>query len=662
MSRRDGRSFAASRAPRNPCRHLDRRRGGEVREASRGEAIARAAETPHILLNAPLVGQRLGYPDLSGLDLLELFAFVHPARFAVPTVAGLCRALGLEPPASEARSRGSAAGDCRGAAGRRSSDADWPEREGAWTVNATLHRLGWGWAPLVAARLRAARARRADAVLAAARSGRKPPSGRRRARSWSIRPATREAQARRADRRGRRAARGPAGDGGGGRRRCSRRGRPKDEPNMLLAEAGTGIGKTLAYLAPASLWAERVGRDGVGVDLHQGAAAAARRGRGAAVRRPGGAGAADRRPQGPRELSVPAQPRGRAAGRVRRAGGDPRAAGRALGGLLQGRRHGRRRPARLAAEPVPPGRSDGADRPARRVRLCRLPALPPLLHRARRAGRARGRHRHRQPCAGDGQCRARAREDAPTRILFDEGHHLFDAADSTFAVAFGGQEAIEMRRWIVGPEGKLARAAARAGGAADGRRLLRRGGRAGARGGGRGGAGAAVGRLAAAAGGGRPVRAGRGAARARCAARSTRGPRRRRRATGWRPSWPSPTARWSPRRPRRWRRWKRCRSRWRRLAGGWRRCSRMRPTGSTAQARARVEGAIRGLVVAARDAGRVDRLARRGSAARPIPISSTGWRSSASRAANMTSRSIAAGSTRRGRWPARCWSRRMACW
>jgi ATP-dependent DNA helicase DinG len=64
---------------------------GEVREGDRGEAIARAAETPHILLNAPLVGQRLGYAELSGLDLLELFAFIHPARFAVPTPAGLSR-------------------------------------------------------------------------------------------------------------------------------------------------------------------------------------------------------------------------------------------------------------------------------------------------------------------------------------------------------------------------------------------------------------------------------------------------------------------------------------------------------------------------------------------------------------------------------------------
>ena len=125
---------------------------GEVREASRGEAIARAAETPHIILNAPLVGQRLGYPDLSGLDLLELFAFIHPARFAVPTAAGLSRALGLEPPDERSRGRGRAQADRRALLGVL-DDPDWPEREGAWTVNATLHRLGWGWAPLIGARL-----------------------------------------------------------------------------------------------------------------------------------------------------------------------------------------------------------------------------------------------------------------------------------------------------------------------------------------------------------------------------------------------------------------------------------------------------------------------------------------------------------------------------
>src|SRR5205809_5039737 len=115
--------------------------GGEPREASRGEAIARAAETPHIILNAPLVGQRLGYPELSGLDLLELFAFLHPARLAGPTVAGLCQTLGVNSPASEPE----AASALPRIAERLLAvldDPDWREREGAWTSNATLHRLG----------------------------------------------------------------------------------------------------------------------------------------------------------------------------------------------------------------------------------------------------------------------------------------------------------------------------------------------------------------------------------------------------------------------------------------------------------------------------------------------------------------------------------------
>ena len=69
-----------------------------VRGIDRREALSRASGEPLILLNAPLVGQRLGYAEISGLDLLELFAFVHPARFAVPTAKGLCDALSLRVP------------------------------------------------------------------------------------------------------------------------------------------------------------------------------------------------------------------------------------------------------------------------------------------------------------------------------------------------------------------------------------------------------------------------------------------------------------------------------------------------------------------------------------------------------------------------------------
>src|SRR5215210_5261952 len=127
---------------------------GDAREASRGEAIARAAETPLVMLNAPLVGQRLGYPELSGLDLLELFAFVHPAAFAVPTPAGLARALGLEPPVGEeveARFLGVAAAELLDTLGR----PGWSAREGAHTEAQALHRQRWAWGAEVAKRVAA---------------------------------------------------------------------------------------------------------------------------------------------------------------------------------------------------------------------------------------------------------------------------------------------------------------------------------------------------------------------------------------------------------------------------------------------------------------------------------------------------------------------------
>src|SRR4030095_8424801 len=50
--------------------------------------------------------------------------------------------------------------------------------------------------------------------------------------------------------------------------------------------------------------------------------------------------------------------------------------------------------------------------------------------------------------------RGREAASRATRIVFDEGHHIFDAADATFATALTGQETIEMRRWVLGPEGR----------------------------------------------------------------------------------------------------------------------------------------------------------------------------------------------------------------
>ena len=421
---------------------------GQVREASRGEAIARAAETPHIILNAPLVGQRLGYPELSGLDLLEVFAFIHPARFAVPTVAGLSRALGLETVANEAE----AAAALRQITERLLSvlgDPDWTEREGAWTSNATLHRLGWGWAPLIGARLE--RPERGERMLFARlkqweEAGEQPPP-----RHVFVSPSDARARLDRLtgcaeSREGQRAmaetvtqvfAPKPA----------------KGAPNLLLAEAGTGIGKTLAYLAPASLWAEESGGT-VWVSTFT-----------KALQRQLDA-------EGPKLFAEQAE---RAKRIVVRKGRENYLCLLNLEDALQGAFSGR---AAVLAQLVgrwaaysKDGDMVGGDLPGWLPSLFRRAGATALTDRRGECVYAGCPHYRR--CFIEKAERAsreadivianhalvminaaRAREDAPGRILFDEGHHLFDAADSTFAVAFGGQEAIELRRWIVGPEGR----------------------------------------------------------------------------------------------------------------------------------------------------------------------------------------------------------------
>ena len=41
---------------------------------------------------------------------------------------------------------------------------------------------------------------------------------------------------------------------------------------------------------------------------------------------------------------------------------------------------------------------------------------------------------------------------SPTRYIFDEGHNVFDAADSAFAAALTAGETAELRRWVRGAE------------------------------------------------------------------------------------------------------------------------------------------------------------------------------------------------------------------
>ncbi|HJS40140.1 MAG TPA: ATP-dependent DNA helicase, partial [Sphingomicrobium sp.] len=332
----------------------------------------------------------------------------------------------------------------------RLNDPAWPEREGAWTANATLQRLGWGWARLIGARLE--RPERGERMLFA------------RLRQWeetADRPPPRTVLVSDGEARGRLAElTGAAAEPREGQKAMAAAvadvfaPRPKGgAPMMLLAEAGTGIGKTLAYLAPASLWAERAGGT-VWVSTFT-----------KALQRQLDA-------EGARIVPEPVE---RARRIVVRKGRENYLCLLNLEDAMQGAFSGRAAIlAQLAgrwAAYTRDGDMVGGDLPGWLPSLFRRAGATALtdrrgecvyagcphyrrcfIERAERAGRDAdlviANHALVMVNA------ARGRPDAPTRILFDEGHHLFDAADSTFSIALGGQEAIELRRWIVGPEGR----------------------------------------------------------------------------------------------------------------------------------------------------------------------------------------------------------------
>lgn len=423
---------------------------GRVEALGRGQAIAQAAESPLILLNAPLVANRLGYPELSGLDLLELFAFVHPARFAVPTPKGLADALGLEAPAGDA----DAAPFLRRAAEQLLSqlEADWPEREGAWASAAALHRLRWSWGAAVGARLK--RPERDERWLFSRLPEWEEGSPRPAPRPVRI---TQEAARERLGqlvgdraepRDGQRAYAGAAAQVFAPRKL-------EGAPNLLLAEAGTGIGKTLGYLAPASLWAEQA--DGaVWVSTYT-----------KTLQRQ-----LDR--EGIRLFPDPEERRRRV---VVRKGRENYLCLLNLEDALQGGFSGRaavlaQLVARWAAY-TKDGDMVGGDLPGWLPSLFRRAGATALtdrrgecvyagcphyrrcfIERATRASQSADLVIANHALVMVNAARGRETGQAPTRIVFDEGHHLFDAADSTFAAMLTGQEAIELRRWIVGPEGK----------------------------------------------------------------------------------------------------------------------------------------------------------------------------------------------------------------
>lgn len=419
-----------------------------VRSVGRGEAVRIAADTPMLLLNAPLVAQRLGYPELSGLDLLELFAFLRPARFMVPTPKGLAKTLGLNEPAGDAN----IAPFLREAAAAmlRITEGDWPEREGAWHAAQSLARLRWSWAPVVGQVI--AKPEKAERWLFS-----KLPEWSEQAPRTAPRTVSLEAD----EVRDRLASlTGQGAEAREGQRLYAQAAASafaprtmRDSPNLVLAEAGTGIGKTLGYLAPASLWAAKA--DGaVWVSTFT-----------KALQR-------QLASEGERLFADPEVRKQRI---VTRKGRENYVCLLNLEDALQGGFAGRaavlaQLVARWAAYTADgdmvggdlPGwlpvlfRRNGSTALTDRRGECVYAGCPHyrkcFIERAARASADADLVIANHALVMVNAARGRESQTRPTRYVFDEGHHLFDAADAMFGVALSGQETIELRRWVTGPE------------------------------------------------------------------------------------------------------------------------------------------------------------------------------------------------------------------
>ena len=423
---------------------------GDTRRVGRGEAIARAGETPMIMLSAPLIGERLGYPELSGLDLLELFAFLHPARFMVPTPKGLAHILDLTAPENDddaARLLLTAAH-----ALLERASGGWPEREGAWDSLQSLMRIRWPWARSLIDTIDPPK--NAERWLYSKLPEWEEAPQRRAARPVTLTP---DGVLKRLD-----ALTGSTAEPRLGQRDYAAanisafnpRAR-RDAPNLVLAEAGTGIGKTLGYLAPASLWAEQSGGT-VWISTFT-----------KALQRQLDAESTRLFPDAKlRKTKV-----------VVRKGRENYLCLLNLEDALQGGFQGRAAVlahlvARWAAY-TRDGDMVGGDLPGWLPTLFRRNGATALTDRRGEciyAGCPHYRkcfieHAARASNGADlvianhalvmvNAARGREAANKPTRIIFDEGHHIADAADSMFSTVLSGQETIELRRWIIGPEAK----------------------------------------------------------------------------------------------------------------------------------------------------------------------------------------------------------------
>ncbi|MDP6353426.1 MAG: ATP-dependent DNA helicase [Alphaproteobacteria bacterium] len=430
---------------------------GEVSELSLEAAAARLRGAPPVIVcHMPAVARRLAIGPFPAFDVLELHAFTRPAKFCLPTVRGLAAAAGLDPPGdplAEAIALREAAATLLAELAR----PDYPEAALAAAIAMRMTEQGWTWGPAVVRALGVAPPAGGLDVWARLKEWSdgppEPPPG-----HFPVEPG--EARARLAALLGANAE--PRPEQADYASAATFAFAPRDEkenPNVVLAEAGTGVGKTLGYIAPASVWADK-NAGAVWLSTYT----------------------KNLQRQIDRELDRlypdPAVKRRKVVVRKGRENylcllNLEEAVGRAGGATLPGLRGDAVALGLMGrwAQASRDGDMVGGDFPS---------WLVDLLGRARSLGLSDRRGEciysacpHYRKCFVERAVRkarhgeivianhalvmtlAAAGEDEaalPTRYVLDEGHHVFDAADHAFSSHLSGLEGRELRRWLLGAE------------------------------------------------------------------------------------------------------------------------------------------------------------------------------------------------------------------
>jgi ATP-dependent DNA helicase DinG len=431
---------------------------GEICQLNHQAIAAELALGPVLLCHRRWSEARAGVKISNYLDIMELYAFVRPARFALPTPTGLAQQLGLARPQT-GEDMASLLPQIAFLLLDELAAQPTKEQTEAAKIADMMAAGSWGWGAFILAH------------LGVAPSPAAPPDGRqaaiwhRLAEYTDYTPQTEPGNLPVLPD----AARQRLHDmlGGASEMRQSQSDyaaavamsfdRPDAGPTpaLVLAEAGTGTGKTLGYLSPATLWAEK-NAGAVCISTytrnlqHQIAAELTRL-----------------YPDAQERVSKVVLRKGREnylcllnlEEALSQMPGQPR---RAVAlGLM----------ARWAGASSD-GDLTGASFPAWLLDLFGRAQTTGLADRRGECIHAACTHYNR--CFVEKSIRAAKRADIvitnhalvmvqaayagrserrePTRFVFDEGHHVFDAADSAFSAYLSGRETSELRHWIRGAE------------------------------------------------------------------------------------------------------------------------------------------------------------------------------------------------------------------